>query len=376
MPQAEPGGIVKAVVCHAPGDVRVEEIDDPTPLAGEVKIRVAAVGVCHTDLNFTSGAVPVPFPIVLGHEAAGRVVEVGPGVRDVRVGDHVLCSIIGPCEQCFQCLRDNPELCEETVFFTGRMIDGTTRLSKDGRPIHTLHYQGSYAEYAVVPERYVVPIRADAPLDVVCGLACGISTGLGAAMVRAAVQPGSSVVVLGSGGVGLSTMMGARFRGATTVVAVDTVARKVDKALSLGVATHGVDASAADPVAAVLELTGGRGADYGFDAVGMPGTLDQVVAATRPGAMCVVIGRSLGAVTITLDTTVLLRQRVITGTYGGSIHPRRHLPELVDLCMQGRLEIGGILDTRYRLDDAPQALDDLHHGRITRGVIVIDDEAP
>ncbi len=180
--------------------------------------------------------------------------------------------------------------------------------------------------------------------------------------------------MVGAGGVGLATMMGARFRGATTVVAVDRLAAKVEKALELGLATHGVDASTADPVAAVLELTAGRGADYGFDAAGVPGTLDQVLAATRPGATCVVIGRALGAVTVTIDTTALLRQRVLTGTYGGSIHPGRHLPEFVDLFMAGRLDLGAILDRRYTLDEAPQALDDLHHGRMTRGVIVVDPE--
>jgi Zn-dependent alcohol dehydrogenase len=362
---------VRAVVCHGPGDVRVEDIDDPTPQRGEVKVEVHAVGVCHTDLNFTTGQVPVPYPIVLGHEAAGVVVETGPDVTGVVVGDHVVCSIIGPCGRCFQCLRDDHALCENAPFFTGTMLDGTTRLSQDGRPIHTLHYQGSYAQYAIVPDRFVVPIRRDAPLELVCGLACGISTGLGAAMVRADVAAGSSVVVVGAGGVGLSTMMGARVRGATTVIAVDVLARKLDKARELGLATHGVDASTSDPVAAVLALTDGRGADYGFDAVGANGTLEQVVAATRPGGTCVVIGRALGVVEATLNTTVLLRQRILTGTYGGSIHPRRHVPEFVELQMEGRLDLGGILDTRYSIEEAPQALDDLHHGRITRGVILM-----
>jgi Zn-dependent alcohol dehydrogenase len=331
------------VVCHGPGDVRVEDIDDPAPQSGEVKVEVHAVGVCHTDLNFTTGQVPVPYPIVLGHEAAGVVVETGPDVTGVLVGDHVVCSIIGPCERCFQCLRDDHALCENAPFFTGTMLDGTTRLSQAGRPIHTLHYQGSYAQFAIVPDRFVVPIRRDAPLELVCGLACGISTGLGAAMVRADVAAGSSVVVVGAGGVGLSTMMGARVRGATKVIAVDVRARKLDKALELGLATHGVDASASDPVAAV----------------------------TRPGGTCVVIGRAQGVVEATLNTTVLLRQRVLTGTYGGSIHPRRHVPEFVELQMEGRLDLGGILDTRYSIEEAPQALDDLHHGRITRGVIVM-----
>jgi Zn-dependent alcohol dehydrogenase len=362
---------MRAVVCHGPGDVRVEDIDDPRPQHGEVKVEVHAVGVCHTDLNFTTGQVPVPYPIVLGHEAAGVVVETGPGVARVGVGDHVVCSIIGPCEHCFQCLRNEHALCENAPFFTGTMLDGTTRLSQAARPIHTLHYQGSYAEFAIVPDRFVVPIRRDAPLELVCGLACGISTGLGAAMVRADVTAGSSVVVVGAGGVGLSTMMGARVRGATTIVAVDVRAQKIDKALELGLATHGIDASTSDPVAAVLALTDGRGADYGFDAAGVGGTFEQVVAATRPGGTCVVIGRALGVVEATINTTLLLRQRVLTGTYGGSIHPERHIPEFVELQMQGRLDLGSILDTRYSIEEAPQALDDLHHGRITRGVIVM-----
>jgi Zn-dependent alcohol dehydrogenase len=359
-------------VCHGPGEVRVEEIDEPVPLAGEVKIAVHAVGVCHTDLNFTTGQVPVPYPIVLGHEAAGVVVEAGPGVRGVEVGDHVICSIIGPCDTCFQCLRNDHALCENAPFFTGTMLDGTTRLSQAGRPLHTLHYQGSYAQFAIVPDRFVVPIRHDAPLDVVCGLACGISTGLGAAMVRADIAAGSSVLVIGSGGVGLSTMMGAKVRGATRIIAADRLSRKVDKALELGLATHGVDSSASDVVAVALELTEGRGVDYAFDAAGVNGTLDQVVAATRPGGTCVVIGRALGVVEITLNTTALLRQRVLTGTYGGSIHPRRHVPEFVDLHMQGRIDLSRILDTRYTIEQTPRALDDLHHGRITRGVIVME----
>jgi Zn-dependent alcohol dehydrogenase len=362
---------MRAVICHGPGDVRVEDIDDPAPQVGEVKVQVHAVGVCHTDLNFTTGQVPGPYPIVLGHEAAGVVVETGPGTTGVQVGDHVVCSIIGPCGSCFQCQLNDQALCENAPFFTGTMLDGTTRLSQGGRAIHTLHYQGSYAQFAIVPDRFVVPVRRDAPLELVCGLACGISTGLGAAMVRADVSPGSSVVVIGAGGVGLSTMMGAQVNGASTIIAVDVLARKVNKAVELGLATHGIDATASDPVAAVLALTDNRGADYGFDAAGVNGTLEQVVAATRPGGTCVVIGRALGVVEATLNTTMLLRQRVITGTYGGSIQPRKHVPEFIELQMQGRIDLGSILDTQYSIEEAPKALDDLHHGRITRGVILM-----
>ena len=290
------------------------------------------------------------------------------------VGDHVICSIIGPCEQCFQCLRDDRTLCEQAPFFTGTMLDGTTRLSQGDTPIYTLHYQGSYAEYTVVPERFVVRVRDDAPLDVVCGLACGLATGLGAAMVRAEVAPG-----LERGG-GRRRRGGpghhdrARASGRDHRRRRRPLAAKVEKARELGLATHGVDASTTDPVAAVLELTAGRGADYGFDAAGVPGTLDLVIAATRPGATCVVIGRSMEAVEVNLDTAALLRERVLTGTYGGSIHPRRHLPEFLELSSPGRSNSTAILDSRYTLDDAPQAFDDLHHSSSAR-VIIVDPES-
>jgi Zn-dependent alcohol dehydrogenase len=368
---------MRAAVCYEANQIVVEDLDDPVPGPGEIRIRIRAVGVCHTDLHMFEGTAPIPFPIVLGHEGAGVVDQVGPGVRDFVVGDHVVCSIIGSCGQCYWCLHDDEPYCQETVLLTGRMLDGTTRLSKGGAPIHTLHYQGSFAEMAVVPERFATKVRDDAPLDVVCGLACGASTGLGAALVRADVQRGSSVVVVGSGGVGLSAMLGAQLAGATTVIAVDVLPQKLDTARRIGAATHTVDASTQDVLAAVHALTEGRGADYGFDAVGLPpsgdrpGTLDTVVKAVRKGGTCVVIGRA-GSVGITLDTSQLLQGRILTGTFGGSISPRRHIPEFVDLVAQGRLNLGGILDARYRLDDIAQALDDLHHGRVTRGVVVME----
>ena len=287
----------------------------------------------------------------------------------------MICSIIGPCEQCFQCLRDDPALCEEAPFFTGTMLDGTTRLSQGGTPIHTLHYQGSYAEFAIVPERFVVPRARPTRHSMWCaGWRADSRTGLGAAMVRAEVTPGSSVrggrrgrcrPVHDDGRALPRRDHGRRRRPAgdedregAGARARDPRRRRVDRR---------------DPVAAVLEVTGGRGADYGFDAAGVPGTLDLVLAATRPGATCVVIGRALGAVEVTVDTTALLRQR----------DPHRHLrrvdPPAPAPARAGRPLHGGAASTSApsstgvtRSTSAPQALDDLHHGRVTRGVIVVD----
>jgi S-(hydroxymethyl)glutathione dehydrogenase / alcohol dehydrogenase len=362
---------MRAAVCRALNQIAVEDIDDPTPSVGEVKIKIAAVGVCHTDLSMLQGHLPVQFPIVLGHEGAGVVTEVGPQVRDLRVGDHVVCSIIGYCGQCWYCSRGEFPLCDQTTFFTGKMLDGTTRLSKGGEAISSLHFQASFAEYAVVPERFVVKIRDDAPLDKMCGFACGLSTGMGAAMVRADVTPGSSVLVIGAGGVGCSAMIGARAKGATTILAVDIAETKLRNVMARGLATHVVNPAEDDLLRVAAGLTGGRGVDFAFDAVGAPGTLESAIEATRPGGHIVVIGRADHSIAVTTPTSQLLRHKTLTGTFGGSITPKRHIPEFVDLYMQGRLDLDALFDKTYTLDEIATAMDDLHHGRMTRGVVLL-----
>ena len=347
----------------------VEEIDDPSPRAGEVKLRMVATGVCGTDLSVARGHLPFPRPIVLGHEGAGIVVETGEGVRELAVGDPVVCTIVPSCGRCHACLAGDTALCAETTIGTGRMLDGTTRLAKRGEPIHTLAYQSTFAEYAIVPERVAVRVRKDAPLERLCGLACGVSTGLGAALFRAEVEAGSSVLVVGAGGVGLSTLMGARLRGAALRIAVDVVPGKLEKALATGLATHAIDSSREPLVDAVRALTHGRGADAAFDAVGAPGTLELALEATRPGGTCVVIGHAHGVVTATIDTTRLLRQRWLTGTFGGSIVAKRHIPEFVELYLAGLLDLDALMDAEYALDDIAAAFADLESGRVTRPVV-------
>lgn len=363
---------MKAAVCREVGHVAIEELDEPTPAAGEIKLRMVATGVCRTDLSIFQGHLPVPFPIVLGHEGAGIVESIGPGVTRFAPGDSVVCSIIAGCGDCFQCLRGSSGLCENVTFYTGKMIDGTTRLSRGSEAIHSLSYQASFAEKAIVPERSAVRVREDAPLDKLAGLACGVSTGLGAAMVRDPIEPGSNVVVVGTGGVGLSVLMGARLRGAKKLIAVDVVASKLEKARALGLATDTIDASREDVVERVRALTEGRGADHAFDVVGGKGTLEQAIDAVRPGGHVVVIGMTSGAVPVSFATNALLRQKTLTGTMGGSIEPRRHIPEFVDLFLAGRLDLESLMDRTYRLEDIGHALEDLEQGRVTRGVIRFD----
>jgi Zn-dependent alcohol dehydrogenase len=360
---------MKAAVCREIGQVAIEELDEPSPGHGEMKLQMVATGVCRTDLSIFQGHLPSPFPIVLGHEGCGIVEEVGPGVEGIAPGDHVVCTIVAGCGHCFQCLREASGLCEDVVFYTGKMLDGTTRLSKGGEPIQSLSYQASFAERAIVPQRCAVRVRPDAPLEKLAGLACGVSTGLGAAMVRAPVEPGATVLAIGAGGVGLSALMGARLRGAARLIAVDVVASKLEKARELGLATETIDASREDIVEIVRELTQGRGVDQIFDAVGANGTLEQGLECLRPGGRAVVIGHAAGLVEAKVDTTHLLRQKSVTGTMGGSIEPRRHIPEFVELYLAGRLDLDGLMDADYLLEELGRAFEDLEQGRITRGVV-------
>lgn len=365
---------MRAAVCRQIGQIEIEDLDDPRPLAGEVRLRMVATGVCGTDLSIFRGHLPSPLPIVLGHEGAGIVEEVGPGVRGLAPGDPVVCTIIVGCGLCAPCARGEPTLCEQIVFYTGKMLDGSTRLRCRGEAIHSLSYQSSFAEQAIVPEACAVKVRPDAPLDRIAGLACGVSTGLGAALVRAPVAPGSSVLVIGAGGVGLSVLMGARLRGAGTLIAVDRAAHKLAKAQAMQLATHCVDASERDVVEAVRELTGGRGTDFAFDAVGAPETIECAVESLRPGGTAVVIGAG-GSAKAAIDPALLMRQRWVTGTFGGSIVPRHHIPEFVDLYMAGKLDLDALMDAHYGLDEIRKALDDLEGNRITRGVVHFEGRA-
>lgn len=360
---------MRAAVCRKVGHIELEELDDPHPQTGEVRLRMVATGVCGTDLSIFRGHVPIPFPIVLGHEGAGIVEEVGPGVRGLAVGDPIVCTIIAGCGMCRPCVRGEPTLCEHIVFYTGKMLDDTTRLCRGHEAIHSLSYQASFAEQAIVPEACAIKVRDDAPLEKVAGLACGVSTGLGASMVRAPVAPGSSVVVLGAGGVGLSVLMGAKLRGATQLIAVDVAPQKLAKARELGLATDLIDASQSNVVEAVREVTDGAGADFAFDAVGKEGTLETAVEASRAGGTVVAIGVAPPGSVLKLNPSLLARQRWLTGTFGGSLIPRHHIPEFVDLYMAGRLDLDGLMDAHYSLDQVGAALSDLEGGRITRGVI-------
>lgn len=360
-----------AVLCTGRNQVSVEDIDIPEPQAREVRIRIIAAGICHTDLSVVRGNFDVPKPVVLGHEGCGYVDAVGPDVHDVAPGDPVVCSIVMPCNACPQCDRGALSICDRwfEIAFSGIMPDGTRRLRQGNDELNSFFSQSSFAEYAVVPASAVVKVRADAPIEKLAGLACGISTGLGAAMIRSPVQPGATIAVLGAGGVGIATMLGARALKALRVIAVDLIPTKLNNALTSGAAT---DAVLAGPNAIddILKLTpGGAGVDIFYDAVGAAGTIETGIAATRAGGTIVAIGIMQNDLEYSVPLRGLINEKIITGTNGGSIVPRRDIPRFIDLMMAGELPFDAITDRYYDISEIAAAFDDLESHKITRGAI-------
>ena len=363
---------MRAAVSREPNQIAIEELDDPSPRSGEVKIKLEVTGICGSDLSLFKGKLKIPRPVVLGHEGTGTVVETGPDVKNLKVGDRVVCTIIASCGHCFQCKRGELALCENAPMFSGGMLDGTTRLTKGEEKIYAISYQGSFAEYSIVPEICAIKVSDTTRLGDVVGLACGASTGLGAAMVRTSVEQGSNVVVYGAGGVGLSVMIGAKANGAGKIIAVDINPAKLDNARALSLATHTVLVGTQDTKAFVFAETENRGADYAFDAVGLSSTLEEAMTVIRAGGEVIVIGHADGKIEATIDTVHFLRQKKLTGTFGGSIDPHIHIPRFIEMHETGKIDLSCLMDRQYALEDIGQAVADLAAGRITRGCVVFE----
>lgn len=363
---------VKAAVFHEPGvPFAIEMLDLAAPGPGEVLVRVAAAGVCHSDWHLMTGATRHATPVVPGHEGAGVVVGVGPGVGRVRVGDHVALSWAPSCGACFYCLHDRPSLCQTYVgpLWAGTMMDGTTRLSHDGRPVYHFSALACFADHTVVPEECCVVLDKDIPPTVAALIGCAVTTGVGAVLNTAHLRPGSSVAVFGAGGVGLSIIMGAKLAGASRIIAIDTHEAKGDIALAFG-ATDFLMAGP-DTVAAIQALTEGRGADTVFEAIGLPAVQETCLAAVRPGGLVVLAGISpMGSATNLPGAIITRQEKTVTGTYYGSANPARDFPLYADLYRRGLLDLGRLISRTYALEQINEAYADMLGGEIARGLIV------
>jgi NDMA-dependent alcohol dehydrogenase len=360
----------RAAICRELNQpVVVEEISVDPPRAGEVTVKLAACGVCHSDLSATNGTLAMRLPLVLGHEAAGEVVETGPGVSGLKEGDHVVSSFIYMCGECRFCVAGRPVLCIEQGKAITTLPDGTVR-TRDarGQPLNVFSGCGVMAEYATLHKDNVVKIDPKIPLDRAALVGCAVTTGVGAVFNTARVAPGSSVAVFGCGGVGLNVIQGARIAGAERIIAIDTLEAKLDMARQFG-ATD-VLLFKEDPVKLLKKLTGG-GPDYAFECVGNGELAAAAYRAIRRGGVAVVVGVAKpGDSTAVRTMTLPFEEKTLTGSYFGSCVPRIDFPRMLALYMGGRLKLDELITRRYSIDEAPQAFADLESGRNARGMIV------
>jgi S-(hydroxymethyl)glutathione dehydrogenase/alcohol dehydrogenase len=362
---------VKAAVMRAndaPLELEDVRIDDPGP--GEVLVKTAASGICHSDLHVIEGGLPVPPPCILGHEPAGIVEAVGPGVSDFAPGDPVIGCLTAWCGFCRFCTAGRPYLCLSQ--FAGRPEGSKARLSsRSGDPIFQFANLSSFAEKMLCPERSLVRIRDDMPLDRASLLGCGVTTGLGAALNTVHIPAGASVVIIGCGGVGLAAIQGARIVGAGPIIALDAQPWKFGLAEQLG-ATHCIDAREGDPVAAVHGLTGG-GADFVFECIGLVPTVQQAVAMTARGGTAVLVGVVPMTQLVPIPAADLtLQEKSLVGSYMGSNRFRFDVPKYVDFYLDGRLKLDEMISSRIRLDEVNEAFDRMRAGESARQVIVFD----
>ena len=357
-----------AVLYGAHQPLVVEELHLLPPQVGEVRVRFGASGVCHSDLHYIKGDRVCPMPVVLGHEGAGVVEEVGSGVTYVKPGDHVILSLVPACGHCTDCVAGRSNLCEVRYTLNGNLPNGTTRLRKGDQEIKHFAAVSSFAEYGVVPEGSLVRIDSDMPLAQAALIGCCVTTGVGAALWTAKVQPGTSVVVIGCGGVGLNIIQGAALAGAERIIAVDTLPSKLEYAEVFG-ATHRVNASEVDPVLAVRELTKGHGADYAFEAIGLTETSVQALQCTRRGGKAIIVGVIRHGAQLTIDPDFLHQDRQLLGCTYGSAHMRAGMPQLVDLYRAKKLKLDELVSRTYRLEEINTAFAALEQGEVARSII-------
>jgi S-(hydroxymethyl)glutathione dehydrogenase/alcohol dehydrogenase len=355
-----------AILPEVGAPLSVEDVEPLGLAPRDVLVRITASGLCHSDLLFQAGVGRFPPPMVLGHEGAGVVEEVGPDVRGLRAGDRVICSWVTPCGGCRLCVAGQSHLCDGL----GEAWETPKLRTADGVEVREMLGVGSFADVAVVDERALVRVETDLPDEQLALIGCGVTTGVGAALNTAAVTPGSTVAVFGCGGVGQSVVQGARIAGAARIVAVDPVELKRSSALRLG-ATDAVDPSEGDAVEQIRALTGGRGTDYAFDAAGLEQTLGPAYKSTRRGGTVVLVGISHPDTRIPWPPVdqILTGKRVLGCLYG-SADVRRDFPRLVGLAEAGKLDLATMVSRTIALDEVNAGLEAIERGEVIRSVIV------
>jgi S-(hydroxymethyl)glutathione dehydrogenase/alcohol dehydrogenase len=365
----------RAAVLHAaqtPMSIETIAATDLQPT--DVLVRIRAAGLCHTDLEVIEGSLRYPMPIVLGHEAAGIVEQVGPAARGVKVGDHVVLSWNPHCGHCFYCDRDAPILCEQYLGEgpKARPFDGESRAAlADGRRLQQLMFLGSFGEYCVVADQQAIPVPKDIPFDRACLIGCGVMTGVGAALNLGAIAHGDTVMVIGCGAVGLAAVQGARLAGAGAIIAVDLDPAKLVLALRMG-ATHSVNASTDDAVVAGKQQTGGRGVDVVIESAGSGSAFRVTTEAVRPGGQVVWLGKIDVNKDVAFRWGSLMQEKRIRRVSYGNARPRRDFPLLARAYLDGSLMLDELISRRITLEGINDGFDALKRGETIRSVIMFD----
>ncbi len=342
------------------------EIRDDVEVFGlgpkDVRVKIKSSGVCHSDLSVQNGTIPMPMPVVLGHEGAGVVEEIGEAVSSVAVGDHVILTFIPACSVCNPCLRHQSYLCVEA-----NVAAVTTHFKIDGNPTFGMTGLGTFAEELIIGDSAVVKVASDVPLDIAALIGCGVTTGVGAAINSAGVTPGSSVVVFGCGGVGISAIQGARIAGASTILAVDTVEGKLEQAKHFGA----TDVATPDGFAAAKErLTGNDGFDFALECIGNPNTIRATYDAARRGGVAVIVGAGRVEEMIQFSAFELFyADKTLRGSLYGSSNVRTFMPELLSLWKAGKLDLESMISRRIQLDEVNDAFRAMQAGEVIRTVI-------
>jgi len=368
-PTVAGGRTARAAVLYGSGEkLRVEEITLYEPGPHQVVVRLVASGVCHSDLSVVRGTFPFMFPTVLGHEGSGVIESVGDAVTRVSPGDHVVLTWMPPCRQCVNCLAGENVLCEVGL----ADAIGSSYATVDGTPLVRGLGVAGFATHTLVPEGSVIKIPAEADLELAALIGCALSTGVGAVFRTARVTPGSTVAVVGCGGVGLCVIQGAKISGASRIIAVDRLEPKLELARTVG-ATDVVDASDGDPVEGVRALTGGRGVDFAFEVVGISATIKQSFAMTRRGGTTVLVGAGSPSDDVTFSAMDLfLDAKTLVGCVYGSTDPDRDFPVLVEMIERGAIDARAMVTRRIGLDDLNDALDQMEAGVGARSLVVYE----
>ena len=361
---------MKAAVLYEYGQpLVVEEVELDPPKAGELHVRIAAAGICRSDLHVMKGEAPQPLPIVLGHEASAVVLDVGKGVTSVKPGDRIITPFVSSCGRCTSCLTGHANLCDAHAATAGAMFDGTTRLHKGEQRIHHMSKVTCFAQEAIVPDMSCVILPDDVPMAQAALIGCCVTTGVGAATESVQVRPGSTVAVIGCGGVGVNVLQGARLQNAGKIIAVDINEGALEFAMGFG-ATHTVNPTQQDPVQRVKEITDGLGVDYAFEVFGSTETVTNAFNMVRKGGTAVVVGLAPADELAGVDTVSLVRQeKTLKGSYYGSTRPAVDMPIIMDLYRSGKINIDDLITRQYKLDDINEAYADLERGEVGRGVI-------